>query len=81
MYDHLIMYYCFYGHFLWFIYGLFYAFIWTGQYRVDRKALGEEGEKWDKDIIKHHKVLEHYIPIVLNLFHSLMWGTVEYLSH
>ncbi len=33
-----------------------------------------------KNIIKHHKVLVHYILRVLKLFHSLIRGTEEYLN-
>ncbi len=33
-----------------------------------------------KNIIKHHKVFVHYISSVLKLFHSLIWGTEEYLN-
>ncbi len=33
-----------------------------------------------KNIIKHHKVLVHYISSVLRPFHSLIWGAYEYLS-
>ncbi len=33
-----------------------------------------------KHIIKHHKVFVHYISSVLKPFHSLIWGTDEYLS-
>ncbi len=32
------------------------------------------------NIIKHHKVFVHYISSVLELFHSLIRGTDEYLS-
>ncbi len=34
-----------------------------------------------KNIIKHHKVFVHYISSVLKLFHSLIWGTDEYLNN
>ncbi len=33
-----------------------------------------------KYTIKHHTVCMHYISSVLKLFHSLIWGTDEYLS-